>query len=78
MCRVETKVQVNLAEENHHYLSIQKAEKGGSEEGGREEGPQSSSDGFTEITARFSLIIKCLGFLCATSRPTNRALLSEE
>ena len=77
MCRVETKVQVNLAEENHHYLSIQKAEKGGSEEGGRE-GPQSSSDGFTEITARFSLIIKCLGFLCATSRPTNRALLSEE
>ena len=34
------------------YLS-KKAEKGGR---GR--------DGFTEITARFSLIIKCLGFLC--------------
>ena len=55
-------LQMNLAEENHDYgLPIYpKSRKGRRElrEGGR------GSDGFTEITARFSLIVKCLGFLC--------------
>ena len=42
-----------MQEKTPCYLSIQKAEKGGR-----------GSDGFTEITARFSLIIECLGYLC--------------